>query len=486
MRSVSCVRFVLTLVAIVLGTHSAATPADAQPMVGLGSLSGGVSEATGVSADGSTVVGWSYYDLLGNGEAFRWTAATGMVGLGTLPNPGTPYIGSFATGVSADGSTVVGSGYAISPDFSNSSVEAFIWTPATGLVGLGGLPGAPPQYGTSSPYSVANGVSGDGSTVVGEALNAQNRVEAFIWTAATGMVGLGTLPGATSSSATGLSSDGSTVVGSSGNQAFIWTAATGMVGLGTLSGFTSSSATGVSGDGSTVVGSSGNQAFIWTAATGMVGLGTLSGFTSSSATGVSGDGSTVVGYNLNAQGYQEAFVWTATTGMVGLGYLPGTVSSVADGASRDGSRVVGYSFNNSYQEAFVWTPATGLVALGYLPGATSSSATGVSSDGSTVVGVSGDEAFVLQLQLSPAQLILALIEQVKGLNLKYGIQNSLDSKLDAALQALGDVNNHNNAAAVNALNAFINAVNAQRGKAIPAAAADALIAAATVIIHLLQ
>jgi hypothetical protein len=54
--------------------------------------------------------------------------------------------------------------------------------------------------------------------------------------------------------------------------------------------------------------------------------------------------------------------------------------------------------------------------------------------------------------------------------------------LDAALR---DVNNNNNVAAVNVLNAFINHVNAQRGKALPAAAADALIGAATVIIHLL-
>jgi probable HAF family extracellular repeat protein len=450
MRSLSCVRSVLVLVTIVLGTGWVATPASAQPMVGLGSLPGATgSAASAVSADGSTVVGSVYYNYQASVEAFVWTAATGMVGLGNLPFPGADDTGSAASGVSADGSTVVGIDYAIyipPNNFEiNESIEAFVWTPATGRVGLGGLPGAPPQYGTSSPYAVATGVSADGSTVVGQAANAQNRYEAFVWTAATGMVGLGTLPGATSSYAAGVSSDGSTVVGNSGNQAFIWKAATGMVGLGTLAGATSANALGVSADGTTVVGYSGNRAFIWKAATGMVGLGTLPDSLDpySYATGVSADGSTVVG-----NGGGQAFVWTAATGMVGLGYFPGTPNpfSVALGVSADGLTVVGEGSSAPYNV----------------------------------------EAFKLHVQLAPAQLILALIEQVKGLNLKYGIQNSLDSKLDAARQALGDVNNHNNVAAVNALNAFINAVNAQRGKAIPATASDSLVAAASVIVHLLH
>ena len=54
-----------------------------------------------VSGDGSVVVGVS--GGLG-GEAFRWTAAGGMVGLGR--RPGDYY--SYARGVNADGSVVVG------------------------------------------------------------------------------------------------------------------------------------------------------------------------------------------------------------------------------------------------------------------------------------------------------------------------------------------------------------------------------------------
>jgi len=67
----------------------------------------------------------------------------------------------------------------------------------------------------------------------------------------------------------------------------------------------------------------------------------------------------------------------------------------------------------------------------------------------------------------PAELIAKLIDHVLSLNLQHGIENSLDSKLDAALQAIEDVNDNNNVAAANALQAFINAVQAQSGNHIP-------------------
>jgi hypothetical protein len=73
-----------------------------------------------------------------------------------------------------------------------------------------------------------------------------------------------------------------------------------------------------------------------------------------------------------------------------------------------------------------------------------------------------------------------------GLNLQNGIENSLDAKLDAALQALDDINANNDAAAINAINAFINAVDAQRGNKIGEDDADDLIDAANNIIIGLQ
>ena len=229
----------------------------------------------------------------------------------------------------------------------------------------------------------------------------------------------------------------------------------------------------------------------------MVGLGQLPGGSLSFARAVSAGGTTIVGEGVNARGNYEAFAWRQSTGMVGLGFLPGASipDSIASSVSADGSTVVGSSAcitpaGIQNPQAFVWTAAAGMRGLGYLPGASNphSYAQGISADGSTVVGAGGGaqgdrEAFVLDLTPDPAKLILALIEQVKGLNLPHGIENSLVSKLDAALQ---EVNKKNNTAAVNVLNAFINHVRAQRGKAIPAAGADALVASATKIIELLQ
>jgi probable HAF family extracellular repeat protein/YVTN family beta-propeller protein len=192
--------------------------------------------------DGSVVVGYSYAGGASNRQAVRWTLATGIVGLGNLEGGD---FDSEATGVSADGSVVVG--------FSETATgtKAFRWTEATGMVGLGALPGA-------DEGGAAHGVSADGSVVVGWAGNAGGQVDAFRWTSSTGMVALGHL-GGFAAFATAVSADGSVVVGYSGHvdatlEAFRWTSSTGMVGLGTLPGGVNSQAFGVSADGSVVAG----------------------------------------------------------------------------------------------------------------------------------------------------------------------------------------------------------------------------------------
>lgn len=163
----------VVLAAAMGGILTLAAPlAQAGPFfMGLGDLPGGdfFSQATGVSADGSTVVGYSASANGGGVEAFRWTETGGMVGLGDLPG-GTYFSDAF--GISADGSTVVGVSSSINSDF-----EAFRWTEAGGMVSLGDLPG-----GVFS--SIAYGVSGDGSTVVGSSSSSANggNGEPFLWT----------------------------------------------------------------------------------------------------------------------------------------------------------------------------------------------------------------------------------------------------------------------------------------------------------------
>jgi len=82
--------------------------------------------------------------------------------------------------------------------------------------------------------------------------------------------------------------------------------------------------------------------------------------------------------------------------------------------------------------------------------------------------------------------VVDLAQDVIALNLQEGISNSLDAKLEAAMQALDDINENNDVAAINTLEAFINAVEAQRGNKISEADADALIASAQEIIELLS
>src|SRR6516162_7415867 len=95
----------LLLVFVSVVAFATATPATSGPQCffqGLGFLPGGnTSLARGVNADGTVVVGQA---IVGQGQAFRWTAASGMVGLGFLPGGYT----SLARGVNADGTVVVG------------------------------------------------------------------------------------------------------------------------------------------------------------------------------------------------------------------------------------------------------------------------------------------------------------------------------------------------------------------------------------------
>jgi probable HAF family extracellular repeat protein len=277
---------------------------------------------------------------------------------------------------------------------------------AAQFIRLGHLPG--------STFSGVWAISDDGSTVVGAA-GFSGRLEAFRWTRATGMVGLGILPGGgggNGSGAYGVSADGSVVVGGSssaaGNQAFRWTAASGMVGLGDLpGGGFSGTAWNVSANGLVVVGGSNSatansEAFRWTQADGMVGLGDLpGGFNFSHAYAASTDGSVIVGEGYSEPG-REAFRWTQATGMVGLGDLPGgEFGSIPSDISPDGSVVVGFSTSARGSEPFRWTAAEGMVGLGLLPGSVWGAASAVSADGSIIVGNNGYQIGDNQFQAVP-------------------------------------------------------------------------------------
>ena len=68
--------------------------------------------------------------------------------------------------------------------------------------------------------------------------------------------------------------------------------------------------------------------------------------------------------------------------------------------------------------------------------------------------------------IEPAELLDILTEDIVDLELKKGLENSLLVKLDTAIEKLEDNNEKNDKAAINSLQAFINTVEAQRGKKI--------------------
>jgi cysteine-rich repeat protein/probable HAF family extracellular repeat protein len=222
---------------------------------------------------------------------------------------------SVARAVSADGSTVVGS----SSGHNGSNARAFVWTRATGMVGIG-----------STSQSEAYHVSADGSVVVG-----QFESRAFRWTHATGLQLIsGTGPGVLGAVAHDVSADGSIIIGCLNhrdNDSFVfrWTTEGGSVFLDGLCPGTQhfSAPHDISADGSTSVGRrcrplytcgdiDGMEAFIANEAIGaprlskvLAKLGIdLTGWHLHTAWGLSADGRTIVGYGTNPDGRREAWL----------------------------------------------------------------------------------------------------------------------------------------------------------------------------------
>jgi probable HAF family extracellular repeat protein len=205
---------------------------------------GGPADVRGVSADGSVAVGV----VAPNHQV---TAAR-FTGLNTYQVIGP--VGSWATGVSADGSVVCGH-----HTDAQDRDSMFRWDAVSGFVDLGSMPWA------SSPWSDATAISGDGSTIIGLG-NGDNTQEGFYWRAGTGFARLGIVPPGQTLVPTAVNYDGSVIVGRNDGPtdtaAFYWSQATGLVDLQQLllsngaavQGWRSLEATGVSADGMTVIG----------------------------------------------------------------------------------------------------------------------------------------------------------------------------------------------------------------------------------------
>jgi probable HAF family extracellular repeat protein len=211
----------------------------------------------------------------------------------------------------------------------------------------------------------------------GLAVGASDANSAVLWTNGEPL-DLGTLPGGTTSWANAINASGDVVGFSSiptGDEAFLWTKATGMQGLGFLSvGGTESGAKAINRFGQVAgfAGANGNQvsyAFIWSKTTGMRSLGRLPGYDSSAAYAindlgqVAGESDCVQNCRLN----EHATLWGKAKGsMLDLGVLPGATYGSATGINNVG-QVIGWdSFSLNDFRPFVWSASTGMLDLNSL------------------------------------------------------------------------------------------------------------------------
>jgi probable HAF family extracellular repeat protein len=237
-----------------------------------------------------------------------WTSTKGLVALPAVETSDVNF--DFASGraITRDGTVIAGSAHNTTADFGHIAV--LVTNNGTTNTVLGDLRGA-------NTGSVANAVSDDGSVAYGFSRSATpGKNEAFRWTAASGIVGLGFLnpdDALSIPASRGVSSDGSVVVGTSsisgpvtwfalGNRAFRYVEGSGMTALPLLAGGTGNDALGVTPDGNVTLGSGDSPAFPngelirWNAIAGTTeALGSPDSTLSPNAVGsVTGDGQVVV------------------------------------------------------------------------------------------------------------------------------------------------------------------------------------------------
>lgn len=309
---------------VVLGwLGGARVEAYAQSLLWLGALDGRASEARGVSADGTVVVG-IHYNQNDNPRAFRWTRTGGME---LLPNLGG--LTSAAHAVSADGVLTVGWA-----DDERGYPRAALW-----IEDGGGF------FPTPFPiFSEAYAIDPDATHFAGYAYNRSYTQAACLWDGGI-YQDLGALPGSAWSEARGVSENGQVAVGFSsvGNDRKPVRWVNGVIAPLSYPQLRSGWAAGVSADGRAIAGTVQNLwgeifAVRWVDGVAQT-LGRLPDY--SFVGGISADGQTVVG-----EGGFRAFRWTPTRGLEDLNrafrqVVGNSVLEYAYAVSPDGRYIVG-------------------------------------------------------------------------------------------------------------------------------------------------
>ena len=156
-----------TLVSVALYETSAlAGPVPAFTRIApLGAATTKYVQVAGGTVDGNTLVGWSGAFTPSTEAAVRWTRSGGLADLGAV----AARTHNTATGTSADGLVVVGTSSAGALSQTGSSATAFAWTLQGGLVSV--------SQPSGHAHGFGSGVSADGSTVVGYGIDFPGDIE---------------------------------------------------------------------------------------------------------------------------------------------------------------------------------------------------------------------------------------------------------------------------------------------------------------------
>ncbi len=310
-------------------------------------------------------------------------------------------ISSSPSAISADGRVVVGSSDAHPEGVATPRARPFAWDRGTGITALP----TPVDWGPC----YASGVSADGSVILGFGADEQGRSLLVRWFDRAGPFRL-ELPDPQSSVDTvRLSDDGETILLHLDDRPYLWSLESGFVALPSIpdrSGIFQSRA--LSGDGLTVVGALSDQqgvyAYSWTSTGGYVELGQLPGgplYTLAYA--VNTDGSVITGFS-RTNSFQfpfgEAFRWESG-GLAALGFTGEGRAVSSDGLTIVGNRPGLPGFSG----AFIWREGRGArTILSLLANAYDlpmndwelRRAYGVSLDGRTFIGEGRNQNGVFQ------------------------------------------------------------------------------------------
>lgn len=141
-------------------------------------------------------------------------------------------------------------------------------------------------------------------------------------------------------------------------------------------------------------------------------------------------------------------------------------------------------FTGDVEICLPWNdPNVSPTMLHYTGGAWEILPTSVSNPGIFCARTTSFSWFALVVPGAALRNMQVLLTAITNLNLKKGLANSLDVKLQSAKRALEDMRNNNDVAARGSMTALVNAVDAQRGKGLTQTEADGLILLADSVIN---